>query len=136
MRKFTDCIVQWNLLPFEVWLCALNFVHRTDRACCNVVLFAAAGKLKVLPQINLTPEMHVAFNTLHVAGMLRVTLTPIMQVINHTQDSITHAHQRAQPHTVCRVFAIHYVRHLQDVPFVGGVSLSWLEMPMIDFDVR
>jgi hypothetical protein len=42
----------------------------------------AAGKLKVLPQINLTPEMHVAFNTLHVAGMLRVTLTPIMQVSN------------------------------------------------------
>lgn len=34
----------------------------------------------MLPQINLTPEMHVAFNTLHVAGMLRVTLTPIMQV--------------------------------------------------------
>lgn len=35
----------------------------------------------MLPQINLTPEMHVAFNTLHVAGMLRVTLTPIMQVM-------------------------------------------------------
>ncbi len=36
------------------------------------------------------------------AGILRVTLTPIVQ----------------------------------DVPFVGGVSLSWLEMPMVDFDVR
>eukprot|EP00208_Stichococcus_sp_RCC1054_P005462 CAMPEP_0206148526 /NCGR_PEP_ID=MMETSP1473-20131121/36862_1 /ASSEMBLY_ACC=CAM_ASM_001109 /TAXON_ID=1461547 /ORGANISM="Stichococcus sp, Strain RCC1054" /LENGTH=511 /DNA_ID=CAMNT_0053545887 /DNA_START=207 /DNA_END=1739 /DNA_ORIENTATION=- len=61
--------------------------------------------LKVLPKtkgIDLTPEMHVAFNTLHVAGMLRVTLTPIVQ----------------------------------DIPFVGGVSLSWLEMPMVDFDVR
>lgn len=25
---------------------------------------------------------------------------------------------------------------VQDIPFVGGVSLSWLEMPMVDFDVR
>ena len=25
---------------------------------------------------------------------------------------------------------------IQDVPFVGGISLSWLEMPMIDFDVK
>lgn len=61
--------------------------------------------LKVLPKMkgfDLTPEMHVAFNTLHVAGMLRVTLTPIVQ----------------------------------NAPFVGGMTMSWLETPMIDFDVR
>ncbi len=51
-------------------------------------MMLAAGKLKLLPQIDLTPEMHVAFNTLHVAGMLRVTLTPIMQVTEATRHTV------------------------------------------------
>lgn len=60
---------------------------------------------KLLPQskgFDWTPEMHIAFNSLHLAGMLRVTLTPVVQ----------------------------------SAPFVGGMSISWLQTPMIDFDVR
>lgn len=107
------------------------------------VMMLAAGKLKLLPQIDLTPEMHVAFNTLHVAGMLRVTLTPIMQVTEARRHTVV-----TTPVTKDCMQKIMQVEHraqhcnfltalsLQDVPFVGGVSLSWLEMPMIDFDIK
>ncbi len=36
------------------------------------------GTLKVLPRLNFTPAMVVAVNTLHMAAILRVTLSPVL----------------------------------------------------------
>lgn len=73
-----------------------------EQTRCQIFTSSAAGKLKVLPQINLTPEMHVAFNTLHVAGMLRVTLTPIMQVRSNSRAALSCT--LVMTSTACRVW--------------------------------
>ena len=38
----------------------------------------SAGNLKVVPELNFTPAMVVALNTLHMSAVIRVTLSPVL----------------------------------------------------------
>ncbi len=61
-----------------------------------------AGKLKVLPAVNMTPVMAVRVRTVQMSAVLRVTMSPV----------------------------------LDDLPFIGGVALSFMTQPYLDFDLR
>jgi len=61
-----------------------------------------AGKLKVLPAVNMTPVMAVRVRTVQMSAVLRVSLSPV----------------------------------LDDLPFIGGVALSFMTQPYLDFDLR
>ena len=61
-----------------------------------------AGRLRVLPEVDMTPVMNAQLHAVHIACVLRVTLAPV----------------------------------LDDLPFVGGVGLSILDQPYLDFDLR
>ena len=63
---------------------------------------APAGKLKVLPAVNMTPVMAVRMRTVQISTIMRVSLAPV----------------------------------LDDLPFVGGIALSLMAQPFIDFDLR
>ena len=62
----------------------------------------AAGKLKVLPSVNMTPVMAVRVRTVQMSAILRVNLSPV----------------------------------LDDLPFIGGIALSFMTQPYLDFDLR
>ncbi len=61
-----------------------------------------AGKLKVLPAVNMTPVMAVRMRQVQISAIMRVSLSPV----------------------------------LDDLPFIGGISLSLMAQPYIDFDLR
>ena len=65
-------------------------------------LHDAAGKLKVLPSVNMTPVMAVRVRTVQMSAILRVNLSPV----------------------------------LDDLPFIGGIALSFMTQPYLDFDLR
>jgi len=65
-------------------------------------IFVDAGKLKVLPAVNMTPVMAVRVRTVQMSAVLRVSLSPV----------------------------------LDDLPFIGGVALSFMTQPYLDFDLR
>ncbi len=71
-------------------------VCRTEEGLCG------AGKLKVLPAVNMTPVMAVRVRTVQMSAVLRVTMSPV----------------------------------LDDLPFIGGVALSFITQPYLDFDLR
>lgn len=65
-------------------------------------LWSLAGKLKVLPAVNMTPVMAVRMRQVQISAIMRVSLSPV----------------------------------LDDLPFIGGISLSLMAQPYIDFDLR
>lgn len=83
---------------------------------CHVVLicFAASyrvldvsyllfsGKVKVLPDINMTPLMNVSAKIMQFQAIVRLSFSPV----------------------------------LLDLPLVGGLHISFLERPKLDFDIR
>ena len=54
------------------WLADLQDAERSEHDR------VPAGKLKVLPRLNFTPAMVVAVKTLHMAAIVRVTLSPVL----------------------------------------------------------
>ena len=76
---------------------SLNMASLT-LACLDDV----AGKLKVLPSVNMTPVMAVRVRTVQMSAILRVNLSPV----------------------------------LDDLPFIGGIALSFMTQPYLDFDLR
>jgi Ca2+-dependent lipid-binding protein len=65
-------------------------------------IYTIAGKLKVLPAVNMTPVMAVRVRTVQMSAIMRVSLSPV----------------------------------LDDLPFIGGVALSFMTQPYLDFDLR
>ncbi len=51
-------------------------LQAAERAGHHLIL--VTGKLKVLPQLNFTPAMVVAVKTLHLAAIVRLTLSPVL----------------------------------------------------------
>lgn len=44
----------------------------------GIQIHVCAGKLKVFPQVDMTPVMNAQLHAVHIACVLRVTLAPIL----------------------------------------------------------